>query len=115
MFKLRHKYGAKRSESDGISFPSKLERDCYNYLNSLKAEGKILFFLRQVPFDLPSNKARRVHRVDFMVFTLDSVILIESKGRDLEAGKLRRELTESLFNVDINVVKSVKQLRGLLG
>lgn len=105
--RLRHKFGAIKCEREGIKFPSQLEKNCFQELQQLKKNGKILFFLRQVPFDLP---AKRIHRVDFCVFTEENVIFIEAKGRDLEVGKLKREQVECLFGIQIYVVKKPSQI-----
>lgn len=107
----KHKYGAKRSVADDLTFPSILERDCYLVLKSLQKQEKIRMFLMQVPFHLPAGKK---HRVDFQVFTADSVVFIESKGRDLEAGKLRREITQDLFGIDIHVVRRSTEIHAIL-
>jgi hypothetical protein len=106
-----HKYGAVRCESNGIKFPSKLEMHCHQTLSSLKNSGKILFFLRQIPFDLPGGY---IHRVDFCVFTTKKVLFIESKGRDMPLGKLKRQQVEELFNVEIFVVKSSEQIHEII-
>jgi hypothetical protein len=37
---IRHKYGAIACERDGIKFPSKLERNCFDKLKSLKSQGQ---------------------------------------------------------------------------
>lgn len=98
--RLRHKFNAKRCETDNIKFPSKLERDCYLALKQLQKEGKILFFLRQIGFDLPATR----YHVDFEVFYPDEVKFVESKGIDLEAGRLRRMQAEELYGIKIHVV-----------
>lgn len=108
--KLRHKYGAKRSRSGDISFPSKLERDCYNWLVKCKDGRRIRNLFRQVPIDIPGGK----HVVDFLVFTEDEALFIEAKGRDLSLGKLKRQAAEESQDIDIHVVKSVQELEILI-
>lgn len=98
----KHKYGAKRCRADDICFDSQLERDCYFVLKRLQQAGQVRMFLMQVPFQIGAGKK---HRVDFMVFTEEAVVFVEAKGRDLEAGRLRRQLAEELFDVDIHVAK----------
>jgi hypothetical protein len=104
---LRHKYGAKRCERDGIKFPSKLERGCYDVLMSQKDKGLVLFVIRQIPFDLPGGA---VHKIDYCVFTKENVIFIEAKGRDLAMGKMKRLQVEELYNVTIHVVTEPSQI-----
>lgn len=96
--RLKHKYGSIPCERNEIKFPSKLERSCYDQLIELKKRGEILFFLRQIPFDLPGGYT---HRVDYCVFSNDHVIFIEAKGRDLSVGKIKRLQTEELFGITI--------------
>ena len=105
-FKPKHKYGAIACERDGRKFPSKLERSVYDRLKLLQKAGEIRFFLMQVPFHLPQGK----HVVDFCVFTDEHVIFLESKGRDTPLGKLKRETTENLYDIDIHVVKNALEI-----
>jgi len=105
--KLKHKYGAKKCERDEIKFPSKLERACYDRLNLLKKIGDILFFIRQVPFDIPGA---RKHVVDYCIFTKENVLFIESKGKDLPMGKLKREQVEALFPIKIHTVRKASEI-----
>ena len=99
---IRHKFNAQRVEKDGIKFPSKLEKQCYEILKKLMEDGIILFFLRQVPFDLPGPSR---HQVDFCIFTENNVIFIEAKGRDLPMGKLKRKQVEEIYSIPSHVVK----------
>lgn len=109
--KIRHKFGAKPCQRNGIKFPSKLERSCYDYMKLLEKQGKILFVMRQVPFDLPGPST---HRVDFACFRNNDVLFIEAKGRDLAAGKLARRQVEDCFPIKIHVVTKVSELVKLL-
>ena len=52
---IKHKFKAKRCESNGIKFPSKLEKSYYEQLCFWQKSGKVIFFLRQVGFDLPGK------------------------------------------------------------
>lgn len=105
--KPKHKFGAKPCKADGIHFPSKLERYCYESLKSLQKCGTILFFLRQVPFDIPGGHK---HFVDFLIFTPNQCHFVEAKGRDLAVGKLKREQVEDLYGIDIFVVHNASEL-----
>lgn len=108
---IKHKYGAMRCDYEGKRFPSKLERDCYIRLRKMQELGRIRFFLRQVPFDLPGGVK---HIVDFQVFTQDSVIFIEAKGRDLAVGKLKREQVEDLYQLRIYVAFMPSQVDSIV-
>lgn len=109
---INHKFKAKKCELDGIKFPSKLERDCYRVLCSLKEKGVILFFLRQASFDLPGGF---MHKVDFQVFTQGNVLFIEAKGKDLAMGKMKREQVEDLYNIKIHIAKSSFDIIQIIG
>lgn len=106
--KLYHKYGAIRCERDEIKFPSKLERSCYDYLKLMKEQGKILFFLMQIPFLLPAGYK---HLVDFMVFYPNTVEFIECKGRDLAVGQLKRQQVEELYGITVHLVKRAEEIQ----
>ena len=112
MFKrLRHKFGARRCERDGIKFPSKLEADCHRELLRLQSLGLVRLFLRQPTFDLPGGFR---HKVDFLVFTADSALFIEAKGKDLAMGRMKRLQVEELYGVAIHVVRGPGALAALI-
>ena len=76
--RVKHKFKAIRCESDGKSFPSKLERNYYNQLKLRQQSGEVLFFLCQIPFLLP-GKVKYV--CDFAVFLADgNVEFVDTKG-----------------------------------
>lgn len=108
---MKHKYGAIACERDGIKFPSKLERNCFDKLKSLQNQGKIRMLIRQIPFDLPGGFK---HVVDFCVFTAEHVLFIESKGRDLPIGKLKRLQVEELNDIPIYVVKDSSEIEKII-
>lgn len=102
---LRHKFGAVRCQSDGKKFPSKLERNYYDQLCLRQKSGDIIFFLRQISFDLPGN----VHyRADFQVFNKDgSVEFIDTKGKDTPLSVAKRKMVEALYPIQIKIVTRV--------
>lgn len=108
---LKHKFKAKSCEYDQKNFPSKLEKNCYIFLDQEKKEGRILFFLRQVGFDLAGSTR---HFVDFCVFTKEEVFFVDSKGRDLPMGILKRKQVEDTYNIKIYIVKNITELANLL-
>jgi hypothetical protein len=96
-----HKYMAKETWIDGIRFASKLESRCYEWLKLRQAAGEVLWFLRQVPFDLGGGVK---HRVDFLAaLSGGGVELIEAKGKDLSEGKSRRKIVEAKYGVKIQL------------
>ena len=103
--RLRHKYKAVTCKRNGIKFPSKLERAYYDKLVLLQEKGEVVFFLRQVGFDIPGN---RRYFADFLVFWADGTAdIVDTKGKDTEMSKLKRDQVEELYPIKINVVKKV--------
>jgi hypothetical protein len=101
----RHKFGAISCERDGKKFPSKLERSYYDKLQILQKTGEIVFFLRQIPFDLP-GKVRYV--CDFQVFYANGeVSFVDTKGKDTPLSQAKRKMVEDLYPVTIEIVSKV--------
>ena len=94
--KNKSKYNAVRCESNGIKFPSKLERNYYEHLLQKHKDKKILYFLRQTRFDLPGNVA---YLCDFTVFELDgSVTFVDTKGKDTPMSIMKRKTVENIYS-----------------
>ena len=98
---LRHKYGAKASEVDSIRFPSRLEAAYYQKLKLLQKAGAVLFFLRQVPIELPGNTT---YRVDFVEFwapkygeEAGQIRWVDCKGYETEIFKLKKRQVEEFY------------------
>lgn len=75
-----NKYGAVRSEaSDGRSFHSKGERDCYEYLKALEKEGELRDIECQVTTKLTAGLT---HKTDFKCWDnkKDEPLWVEYKG-----------------------------------
>ena len=99
---LRHKFGAIRCESDGKKFPSQLEMKYYHQLKRRQLAGEVIFFLRQVPFDLPGG-VRYV--TDFQVFLADGNIeFVDTKGRDTPLSIAKRKMVEEIYPINIKIV-----------
>ena len=110
MFRSKHKFNAVRTEYNGRKYPSKLEARYSKYLDSLKEEGKILFFLEQVPFRLPGNI---VYRLDFIEFwapvddDAGDIVFTETKGRMTPDAQIKIKQTEDIYNIKVNIVGKV--------
>lgn len=99
---IRHKFGAKSCEADGIKFPSKKERKRYIDLKLLQASGQILFFLRQVPFHLPGGVK---YLCDFMVYWTNGDITIEDvKGMKTPEYITKKKLVEAIYPIEIKEI-----------
>lgn len=96
---FRHKFNAKRTDIDGISFSSKKEAVFYSSLKLRQSAGDILFFLRQVPFHLPGG-VRYV--VDFVTFNADgSVHFIDVKGFKTSEYLMKKKMVEATYPIEI--------------
>ena len=100
--KPKHKYKAVRCERDGKKFPSKLERSYYDRLSVLQRSGHVVFFIRQVPFDLPGNTR---YFADFCIF-FDSgdVEFVDCKGKMTPTSNMKIKQVEDLYPVKIKIV-----------
>lgn len=102
---LRHKYGAKAVNDNGIKFSSQLEHRFYRQLLLRQKTGEVLFFLMQVPFKLPGNKT---YRLDFMIFLASGdVECVETKGFPTAVSNLKLAMVEDLYPIKINIVRKV--------
>ncbi len=98
----KHKFGAVRCERDGKKFPSKLEARYYDRLRLLQNNGQVLFFLRQIPFDLPG---RTRYVCDFQVFYSNGDIsFVDTKGKDTALSQTKRKMVEELYPITIEIV-----------
>ena len=94
-----HKFRAKKTERDGMKFPSKKEAAYYDALKLFQNNGELLFFLRQVPFHLPGN-VKVV--VDFVEFWADGTVnFIDVKGYKTPQYKRNKKLVEALYPIEI--------------
>jgi len=99
----RHKYGARRTEVDGILFDSKAEAAYYEELKVARAKGGVAYFLRQVPFTLPGNT---VYRCDFMVVKASGEVkFVDVKGHVTPMFRTKKRQVEALYPVRIRCVK----------
>lgn len=102
MKRLSHKFNAKRCEADSIKFGSKAERSYYFKLQALQKNGDVIFFLRQVPFDLPGGTK---YFVDFQVFYADGTIaFVDVKGMSTPLFIMKKKQVEDLYPIEIEIV-----------
>lgn len=95
----RHKFSAQPTAADGIRFDSKKEAMRYGVLKLLEKQGEVVFFLRQVPFDLPGNTR---YRVDFQIFWADGRITFEDvKGMRTPTYIAKKKQVEALYPITI--------------
>jgi len=102
MRRHKHKFNAVRTERDGLNFDSKKEARYYDQLKLRVASGEVLFFLRQVPFDLPGKVK---YRCDFQEFHADGTVhFIDVKGKQTDDFIMKKKMVESLYPVEIEIV-----------
>ena len=98
-----NKYHARRTEYNGRFYASKAEANYAWHCDLAKKVGRVQFWLRQVPFDIPGHSR---YYLDFMVFEPEGkVIFVEVKGKDLPMGKLKRQQVEELYGIEVKLVK----------
>lgn len=103
---IRHKFSAKPTTKDGIKFSSKLEASYYQALVLAQKSGRLLFFLRQVPFHLPGNIR---YIVDFVEFWSDGEVkFIDVKGYDTPVSALKRKQVEDIYPIHIDLRSKIK-------
>lgn len=99
---IRHKFNAKRTELDGIKFPSKKEAKYYSELLLRQKAGEVLFFLRQTSFHLPGGVK---YVCDFTEFLTDgSVQFVDVKGMRTDMYTVKKKLVEALFPIEIKEI-----------
>ena len=99
---IRHKFGAKPCELDGIKFASKKERRRYQELKLLQLGGNVLFFLRQTSIHLPGGVK---YICDFQVFWSDGTVTFEDvKGYRTDLYKAKKRLVEATYPIIITEI-----------
>ena len=103
-----NKYHAVRAEYNGRRYPSKHQATDAEIFYTQLQHGLIKGVLEEVPFRLPglTRQGRPIiHRVDFGILELDGTTQwYESKGKELELGRLKRVQVEQLYKIKITVI-----------
>jgi hypothetical protein len=114
------KYKSKKVEVDGHVFDSKIEARYYEQLKWLQEHNQILFFrlqpryLLQEAFQKNGKTFRKIEYIaDFEVHHLDgSIEVIDVKGMETEAFKIKRKLFEKKYPHKLSLVTYVKKYGG---
>ncbi|MGG1291397.1 DUF1064 domain-containing protein [Bacillus smithii] len=120
MSQQKTKYGSKKVEIDGHVFDSKIEARYYQQLKWLQEHNQILFFrlqpryLLQEAFRKNGKAFRKIEYIaDFEVHHLDgSIEVIDVKGMETEAFKIKRKLFEKKYPHKLSLVTYVKKYGG---
>lgn len=86
---IGHKYRAMPTNRGEIRFDSKSEADHYDRLVDARERGKIIMFLRQVPFHYPTGR----YVADFMVFWSDGCVTVEDP-KGFVTSKFREQMRQ---------------------
>lgn len=101
----KHKYNAKKTEIDGITFDSQKEADYYCQLKLLKKSGKIKDFALQPKYELQpafekdGKKFRPITYIaDFLITYNDgSTEIVDIKGIETKDFRLKKKMFEYRF------------------
>lgn len=105
---VKHKFNAKPTTVENKRFASKKEADYYRWLMWHRQFGELLFFLRQVPFDLPGNVK---YFVDFVEYWADGeVAFSDVKGAVTPLFNVKKKMVEELYPIKINIVTEIPLL-----
>jgi hypothetical protein len=90
------------ASDDGKHFDSQLERDYYQRLVLRWEAGDVLWFIRQVPFELEGGV---VYRADFLVVTAAGVEVIDTTGvlTQVKLNKLKQ--VKARYGIEVQLVR----------
>ena len=101
----KSKYGAVKTEVDGIMFDSKREASRYQELRLLEQAGEIANLRLQVPYILfPKNEHGRALKyiADFVYKDDTGALVVEdAKGHSTDVYKIKRRLMAELKGIEI--------------
>jgi hypothetical protein len=91
--------------ADGKRFDSKLERDYYEQLLLRWKAGDILWFVRQVTFELEGGVD---YRADFLVVSPGGAEVVDTTGlmTQVKANKLKQ--VKSRYGIEVKLVRAVR-------
>lgn len=109
----RNKFGAVKTEVDGITFDSKAEARYYGQLRLLERAGEIRSLRLQVPFELApavvlGGRKRPALRylADFVYETQTGVTVVaDVKGAITESYRIKRHLMKALHGIEVQEVR----------
>jgi hypothetical protein len=89
--------------ADSKRFPSKLERDYYEQLLLRWKAGDILWFVRQVTFELEGGVK---YRADFVVVTVAGVEVVDTTGVMSQAKANKLKQVRARFGIEVQIVRN---------
>ena len=101
-YKRRNKYNAKPTQYRGWRFDSKAEAEYAELLDTRQQTGQVLFWLRQVPFDLTDDDR---YKADFLVLESDGTMYaVDVKGMQTPRFKKIVKLWEKYGIMPLKIV-----------
>jgi hypothetical protein len=102
----QNKYGAKKTEVDGIVFDSQREANRYIQLRYLLNSGEIRDLNLQVAFELNEGGTHSLRYVaDFTYYTKDGEYVVEdSKGFRTKEYRKKRKLMKEVLGIEVREV-----------
>lgn len=103
--KKRNKYGAIRTEVDGITFASRREAKHYQELKLRLKAGEITNLVLQPTYKIEIN-GQHICKVvlDFYYQEGGHEHTIDVKGRDNRVSKIKRKMVEALYGIEVEIV-----------
>lgn len=110
------KYGNKKTIVHGVTFDSKMEAEYYRYLKMLEnvtvfdIELQPKFLLLSGYIDTEGKKQRPIYyQADFLVKYENGLVeVVDIKGVETEAFKLKKKMFESRYDMKLKVVTKYK-------
>ncbi len=111
--KRGNKFKAKKTTVDGIKFDSKREAARYAELKLLANAGKITDLQVHPRYELKNahteirypNGRQAVYTADFSYCDGDKVVIEDVKGQMTQAAKFRIAVFESLYKLQVDIIK----------
>ena len=99
MRRIRHNFKQEDKPKSGKRSRSKKEEDYCCRLKILQKSGVVVFFLRNVPFDLPEGEK---YKVDFVVFFSDGHCeFVNLRRNHSDVAIAKKKILETLYPVEI--------------
>lgn|ERR1700734_2196951 len=105
--KKRSKYGAVKTECDGVTFDSKKEAKRYNELKLLLLAGEIEHLQRQPAFPITVNGVKvGTYKADFSYMEKGELVIEDVKSEPTKTAvyRLKKKLVEAMYGVRITEV-----------
>lgn len=98
------KYRNRPVIADGRRFDSQLEYRCYQELLLRRMAGEVLWFTRQVPFELPGAPRPVIYRADFLAVLVNGgVEVIDATGMLTQVKRNKLKQVRAIYGVEVKL------------